>query len=184
MDFYHNLKDITVFMHDDGLIPYNKRTDNVSIHSPFYNFLQVAKVTQGFLTPSNRSPDKQSTTLQRAFLHFGIVGTEEDWGIDTYHGKAQQALWPFYATQENPKPPQMLAVRKEHILLRPWDVYRGLKRHMYYSHHVMPGGIGDARQYCCAMERQWHTLFGEPLVLPGNSMVTGLLNRDAKMKPV
>jgi hypothetical protein len=192
MDFYHNLTDVTVFMHDDGLIPYNKRTDDVAKHSPFYNFSQVAEATQRFLTPSNGSLDKQSTTMQRGFLHFGIRSIKEDFGKAIYHGKAQQALWPFYATQENPKPPQTLtfkpsanmAVRKERILLRTWDVYRGLKRQLYYSRHVMPDGIGDARQYCCAMERQWHMLFGEPPVLPGNSMVTDLLYRDAKTKPV
>jgi hypothetical protein len=183
IDLYHDLTDITVFMHDDGLIPYNKRTNPVEIHSPFHNFSQIVDATQRFLTPSNRSLDKRSMTLQRGFLHFGTKEIREKWGKDPYHGKAQQALWPFYATQENPKPPRILtykpsanmAVRKERILLRPWDVYRGLKRHVYHSRHVMPGGIGDARQYCCAMERQWHMLFGEPPILPGNAMVTDLL---------
>jgi hypothetical protein len=182
MEFYHNLTDITVFMQDDGLIPYSKYTDYSSMHSPFHNFSQVADATQRFLTPS-----LANQSAERGFLHFGVREIKEPWGKDGYHGKAQQALWPFFATQENPNPPQThtfktsanMAVRKERILLRPWDVYRGLKRHIYHSRHVIDG-IGDARQYCCAMERQWHMLFGEPPALPRNSMVTHLLNPDAE----
>jgi hypothetical protein len=174
IEFYHNLTDITVFMHDDGLIPYNTRKDSVSRHSPFYQFSQVAEATQRFLTPGKTGLDEQfesATPLERGFVHFGILEIKEVWGQAEYHGKAQKELWPFYATQENPQPPQTvtfkpsanMAVRKERILLRPLDVYRGLKRHVHHNRHIT-NGIGDARQYCCAPWNANDTCYLESLL--------------------
>jgi hypothetical protein len=193
IEFCHNSTDIAVFMHDDGLVPCNKRTDHRSAHSPFHNFSQIAEATQRFLSPTKNRLDSQSAERRhnrsaiRGFIHFGMAEIGEAWGKDVNFGNAQQALWPFYATQENPEPPQRLifapsanmAVRKERILLRPWDVHSGLKRHVCHSRHrhvKQNDHIGDARQHCFAMERQWHILFGEPPSLPRNSQMTHLLN--------
>jgi hypothetical protein len=165
------LADVNIFIHDDALQPYSK-WKGAAAHTMFHNFTHFANATL------------QLMTKDQGFLHYGVTYMTEKWGTDPYHGKAMQILWPFFATPKMPRPPEEvafkpsahMAVRKERILAIPVDVYKAIKQQLYYSQHIPGEGSIDARRICCAMERTWHILFGEPPILPSHSIVTDHLN--------
>ena len=176
-DYYYNLTNVTVFFHEDGLIPYTKQNRIRAIkngkewyHTGFYNFSEVVAATQEFLTP------------QQDFLHFGTGTRRDAFGEDEYHGEAQKMLWPFFRTEKMPYPPKQIifkpsghmAVAKEAIQKRSRDTYGAILQQARYSTDV--SFWQDSRQVCCAMERMWHLLFGQPPILPGSAMVYDILN--------
>jgi hypothetical protein len=189
ISFYHSLTDVTVFLQDDALIPYQNPDHSGIKHTPLHNVSQLETVTRrgfannriGFVDSDGASP--------AGFLHYGSLTMLEAFGIDNYHGRALFALWPFFATADTPEPPETFtfkpaacfAVRKERILQRSLATYQGLTAHIYYSSFTKKQNdkdnwIGNERQYCCAMERIWHVLFGEPPILPTKSMITTYMN--------
>jgi hypothetical protein len=177
-DNYYNLTMATIFFHEDGLIPYTKPHRSQAIkagrewyHTGFYNFSEVVAATKEYLTP------------QQNFLHFGTGTLRDFFGKDIYHGEAQKVLWPYLRTEKSPLPPTQIvykpsahmAVRKEAILARSRETYGALLQQARFSKDV--GSWKDSRQICCAMERMWHILFGQPPALPESAMVFNLLKK-------
>jgi hypothetical protein len=63
-----------------------------------------------------------------------------------------------------------MAVRQEQIQLRSRGTYEVTTGTI---HHSVPNHL-DARQICCALERMWHMLFGDP---PELSLKADLLHQ-------
>ncbi|CAB9519782.1 expressed unknown protein [Seminavis robusta] len=191
-DYYHNLSTVTVFMHDDGLIPYDTKHEAKLYHTPFSTFEPIVNVTKQFLTP------------QHPFLHLGKLEIMEKWGKDPYWGLAQKILWPYFAVpvpnKDNnntstsmipleqqkmklPRHPQKtsfkpsahFAVHKQQIQKRPQSTYWAILQQSRFASQVKDS-YPNARQFCCAMERTWHVFFGEPHLLPTRAIASDLLN--------
>ncbi|CAB9519781.1 expressed unknown protein [Seminavis robusta] len=182
-DYYDELTTVTVFMHDDGLIPYDTQHKATFYHTPFHTFEPIVNVTQKYLTKDN------------PFLHFGVTEMGEPWGADWYHGDAMHTVWPCFSIPhynqhgeiiqlESLKPPKLIsfkpsahfAVRKEQIQKRPQSTYWALLQQVQLSRQTKGQHYPDARQFCCAMERMWHVFFGQPAVLPKRAMASDLLD--------
>lgn len=179
LDYYDNLTDVTVFAHDDALRPYRKADIK---HTPFDTFTELSEAVEQFMTPD------------RPFLHLGDYEIPEKWGSDPYHGEAMRTLWPFTAMPDEADPSALsketmlqeipecmtfmagahFAVRKETILRRPKHSYWPIIQKIYHSEKIP--GTPDCRKLCCAMERMWHVIFGQPPVLTKESMIKDLLN--------
>lgn len=175
-DYYYNLTMVTIFFHEDGLIPYTKPDRAQAVkegrewyHTGFYNFSEVVDATKEFLTP------------QQPFLHFGTGTLIDIFGMDQYHGAYEKVLWPFFRSEILPQPPKEIifkpsahmAVRKEAILQRSRETYGAILQQARYSRDV--DSWQDSRPLCCAMERMWHMLFGQPPKLPKSAMVYEIL---------
>lgn len=184
-DYHDNLTDVTVFFHDDGLIPYIKqerreeaKTDEGFYHTPFHNFSQVVSATERFLTPA------------QPYLSLGVSTKEELWGTDSYHGDSEKILWPYLRTDSVPRPPTVIkykpsghmAVRKEAILSRSKETYGALLQQVRYARDV-PQWL-NSRMLCCAMERTWHILFGQDPILPVAAMAKELLLKETNQTAV
>lgn len=188
LDYYDDLTDVNIFVHDDALKSYDKKHSPELVHTPFDTFEPLVNVTREYLTP------------EHPFLHYGVTEMAEVWGRDGYHGEAMKILWPYFAvphteasgnvTAENGatkrmqlgdppheltfKPSAHMAVRKELILMRPKHTYSALLQQLQVSNDIP--GYYKPRQMCCAMERMWHIFFGEPAVMSKRSMAADLLN--------
>jgi Protein of unknown function (DUF3431) len=164
--WYHNTQILLLFqsfVYADG---YGKDRN----HTPFTRLDQLVYATHQFMN--------NKTT----FLHFGVREIREKWGMDRYHGKAMKMLWPFFAPFRGKNPPEKItfkpsahmAVRREAIQSIPREVYYGILQQVRYTNSIKDHQT--ARQVCCAMERMWHILFGQPYVLPKSAIVSDLLN--------
>ena len=167
VDYYHNLTSVTVFMHDDGLAPWSKWKGE-SAHTPFISFTDLAHAVTTHLTKN------------QGFVQLGVSRINESWGTNGYHGLAQKVLWPYIRSDQYPNPPEIIAfkpsahmaVRQEQIQLRSQGTYEAMLQQVRYTNSV-PNHL-DARQMCCALERSWHMLFGEP---PELSLKADLLHQ-------
>jgi len=182
LDYYDNLTDVNIFVHDDALRPYDIKHKADLKHTPFDTMEALVNVTQQFVTHDN------------PFLHFGLKEIRENWGKDPHYGLAMKILWPYFAKPKANQtdadgaakrmdlrdPPKILtfkpgahfAVRKELIRMRPKDTYWALLQQIQHSTGIFP----SARNMCCAMERMWHIFFGENDILPKRAMASDLLN--------
>jgi Protein of unknown function (DUF3431) len=145
-------------------------------HTPFMSFHDLINATKAYLTKD------------QGFVHFGVSLISEPWGKDSYHGAAQKFLWPYIRSDEMPDPPEFvqfkpsahMAVRREQIQLHTQHTYNAMLQQVRYTNTV-PDHL-DSRQLCCALERSWHMLFGQPASLPLRANVAqqledaGLLN--------
>lgn len=175
---YDDLTDITLFLHDDSLMSERKRP-----HTHFKHFSEIEDVVNRFFLAANRQ-DREYMSLGAAYLVEDTGGKS----LDPYHTPAMRSIWPLVAARDDEagtemdfpekigfQPGAQVAVHKERIRAHPRAVYEGLKRHVLYGHTV-PEGLGNVRMHCCAIERMWHIILGEPAILPGNSIASDLLN--------
>ena len=170
-DHYDNLTSVTIFVHDDAFYPWSK-WKGASAHTPFASFYELVNATKTYLLKD------------QGFLHFGVSKISQPWGTDVNHGAAEKILWPYIRTDEMPNPPEKvvfkpsahMAVRREAIQRRKRETYYAMLQQVRHTSHV-PDHL-EARQFCCALERSWHMLFGEQPALSQRANVAQQLRDD------
>jgi len=184
LTYYRNLTDITLFLHDDSLMGMRGDKD----HTQFRTFPELDDAINRLFLASNKG--------KRSYMSLGSEYLTE-YAEYPSHGQAMKSMWPFFVDRDTNEesaekstfpleigfqPGAQIAVRKERILARPKDVYEGLNRHILYG-YTIPNHLGGARAHCCALERTWHILLGEPAILPSDSISSDLLNKTKCNNP-
>jgi hypothetical protein len=176
VDYYDDLTSITVFMQDDGLWPWSK-SKREAAHTPFSDFPNIVQSLKLYM-PKNQT-----------FLHFGVSDLTQAWYGDPYSVLGMRTIWPYLKSLEVPLPPATIttkpsaniAVRREQIQARSRSIYEALLYQLRYINEVQDiPGLEDAvsldnRRLCCALERTWHILFGQPAILPENTKLSELV---------
>jgi len=169
-DYYYNLTEITVFMHDDALAGWSKHK-GPHAHTPFDTFRELANAVDDYLTP------------EHPFLHLGVSELFSVWGEMPYVSEAMKIVWPYYKAITGELPPKSvtfkpgghMAIRKEALQRYPRDTYFALLQQVRHG-----GKVGkkypDARRFCCTMEVTWHLFFGLPPIMPKRAMASDLTN--------
>lgn len=203
-DYYDNLTEVTVFMQDDGLVPYAKYSNTFG-HTNFTKFEEIVAATKRFIRVNN-DDTSSATHPPPAWITFGILTMNTTFGNWTTlpHGPAQKILWPYLRqpkTLEVPpthisfKPAAHFAVHRSAIQYRPRATYWALLQQVRYArdfelkqgnNNNIPGSINfdisnywpNSRGVCYGLEAVWHILFGQPPLLPKSTMVYDILKEE------